>query len=75
MVESANDVFLMRQTGLTWGNLATYLDKLEEAGYIEVHKTYKGKKLLTLLRITTQGKEALRAYKKNLKQLLDDLPE
>jgi len=75
VVESADYVFLMRQTGLTWGNLATHLNKLEEAGYIEVQKTYKGKKPLTMLRITDPGRTALRAYKKNLQQALDDLPE
>lgn len=75
VVESADYVFLMRQTGLTWGNLATHLNKLEEAGYIEVEKTYKGKKPLTLLRMTDQGRAALRAYKNNLKRVLDDLPE
>ena len=34
VVESADYVFLMHLTGLTWGNLSTHLTKLEEAGYI-----------------------------------------
>ncbi len=34
VVESADYVFLVRLTGLTWGNLSTHLTKLEEAGYI-----------------------------------------
>jgi DNA-binding MarR family transcriptional regulator len=75
VVDSADYVFLMRQSGLTWGNLATHLNKLEEAGYIEVEKTFKGKKPQTTLRMTTQGRAAFRAYKKSLKQVLDDLPE
>ncbi len=29
-------------TGMTWGNLATHLNKLEEAGYIEIQKSFKG---------------------------------
>lgn len=75
VVESADYVFLMRMTGLTWGNLATHLSKLEEAGYVEVEKTYKGKKPQTILRMTEQGRAAFRAYKKMMKQVLDDLPE
>lgn len=75
VVESADYVFLMRQTGLTWGNLATHLNKLEEAGYIEVQKTYKGKKPQSILRMTEQGRTAFQAYKKSLKQVLDDLPD
>jgi len=75
VVDSADYVFLMRLTGLTWGNLATHLNKLEEAGYIEVQKTFKGKKPHTMLRMTEQGRAAFRVYKQSLKQVLDDLPE
>ncbi len=35
VVESADFIFLMRQTELTWGNLSSYMSKLEEAGYIQ----------------------------------------
>ena len=75
VVESADYVFLMRLTGLTWGNLATHLSKLEEAGYVEVLKTFKGKKPQSILRMTPDGRAAFREYKKSLKQVLDDLPE
>lgn len=75
VVESADYVFLMRQSGLTWGNLATHLNKLEEAGYVEVEKTFKGKKPQSILRMTAQGRAAFKNYKKSLKQVLDDLPE
>lgn len=75
VVDSADYVFLMRQTGLTWGNLATHLNKLEEAGYVEVQKSFKGKKPHTMLTMTQQGRAAFREYKKNMQQVLDDLPE
>ncbi|MBN2148418.1 MAG: transcriptional regulator [Anaerolineales bacterium] len=75
VVESVDYVFLMRLTGLTWGNLATHLNKLEEAGYVEIIKTYKGKKPQSILRMTEQGRAAFRAYKKELQQVLDDLPD
>jgi len=75
VVESADYVYLMRMTGLTWGNLATHLSKLEEAGYIAVQKTFNGKKPQTILRMSEQGRAAFRTYKKNMQQILDDLPD
>ena len=75
VVESADYVFLMRLTGLTWGNLATHLNKLEDAGYVEVQKSFKGKKPQTTLRLTEQGRIAFRAYKESMQQVLNDLPE
>ncbi len=75
VVESADFLFLMRQTGLTWGNLSSHLSKLENAGYIEIDKTFKGKKPNTMLRITDKGRNAFTNYRKNIKQTLDQIPE
>ena len=75
VVESLDYVFLKNQTGLTWGNLATHLHKLEEAGYVAVEKGYKGKKPHSMIRLTDQGRAAFRDYKKNLQEVLDDLPD
>jgi DNA-binding MarR family transcriptional regulator len=75
VVESVDYVFLMRMTGLTWGNLATHLNRLEDAGYIEIQKTFKGKKPHSTVRLTPQGREAFRRYKNSLRQVLDDLPD
>ena len=75
VVESADFTFLMRQTGLTWGNLSSHMSKLEEAGYIEVEKTFKGKRPNTMLRLTDEGRTAFRDYRHSLKQVLDDLPD
>jgi DNA-binding MarR family transcriptional regulator len=75
VVESADYVFLMHLTSLTWGNLSTHLTKLEEAGYIAIEKEFRGKKPHTTLRLTGQGRAAFREYKKSLQQVLDDLPD
>jgi DNA-binding MarR family transcriptional regulator len=75
VVESADYVFLMRLTGLTWGNLSTHLTKLEEAGYVTINKAFKGKKPHTTISLTKQGRTAFREYKKSLQQVLDDLPD
>jgi DNA-binding MarR family transcriptional regulator len=75
VVESVDYVFLNRLTGLTWGNLATHLSKLEEAGYVLIEKAFQGKKPHTTIRLTDAGREAFRQYKHSLQQILDDLPD
>lgn len=74
VVHSADFVFLKNMTGLSWGNLSTHLSKLEEAGYVEIEKTYKGKKPHSVIRLTDQGRAAFSEYKEELKGVLDDLP-
>jgi len=75
VVESADYVFLKNQTGLSWGNLSTHLSKLEAAGYITVEKGVNGKKPQTMIHLSDAGRKAFGKYKKNMQQLLDDLPD
>jgi DNA-binding MarR family transcriptional regulator len=75
VVSSADFTFLLNQTGLTWGNLSAHMSKLEEAGYLEVEKTYKGRRPNTLLRLTDQGRAAFQIYRRSMKQVLDDIPD
>ena len=75
VVESGDFTFLMRQTGLTWGNLSSHLSKLEEAGYVEVEKEFVGKKPHTMLHLTGDGRLAFREYRQRIKHVLDDLPD
>jgi DNA-binding transcriptional ArsR family regulator len=72
-VESADFLFVERQTGLTRGNLSSHMGKLEAAGYIEIKKEFVDKIPRTLLRITDEGREALLDYTNNMKQVLDHL--
>ena len=60
----ADFVFLMNETGLTKGNLSSHLVKLEEAGYVSIGKTFRGKVPLTLARITVAGRAAFMRYRK-----------
>ncbi len=75
VLDSADYTFLMNLTGVTWGNLSAHIGKLEESGYVEVEKSFKGKRPNTLLRLTPQGRAAFQAYRQKMKRLLDDLPE
>ena len=75
VVESAEFISLMRLTGLTWGNLSTHLSKLEEAGYVEIRKEFRGKKPHTVIQLTPDGRAAFRAYKRQMQEVLNDLPD
>jgi DNA-binding transcriptional ArsR family regulator len=69
-IESADFVFLLKETGLTKGNLSSHLGKLEEAGYARIQKTYRGKVPLTLICLTDAGRAAFDDYRKQLDGLL-----
>jgi DNA-binding MarR family transcriptional regulator len=75
VVESADYVFLMQNTGLTWGNLSSHLTRLEEAGYVEIVKDFVDRKPHTMVRISESGREAFDVYRRQMKQLFEDLPE
>ena len=66
-VEEADFVYLRQETGATAGNLSVQLDKLSAAGYVEVTKTFKGKKPCTICHITPQGVQAFEEYVEALK--------
>ena len=73
VVESADFLFMMRQTGLTFGNLSGHMSKLEEAGYIEIIKEFIGKKPHTMLKLTEKGKQAFDEYRKQMKQFFNEI--
>ncbi len=69
-VASADFLFLQRETGLTKGNLSAHLSKLEEAGYVKIEKTFKGKLPLTVCKLTPAGKKALTQYRQQLQDFM-----
>ena len=69
-VDEADFTYLKEQTGATSGNLSVQIDKLSEAGYIEVEKGFRGKMPRTVCRLTPQGTEAFRAYVKALRKYI-----
>lgn len=75
VVESADFLFLQRQTGLTWGNLSSHVSKLEASGYVKVEKEFVGKKPHTMLHLTDNGRAAFQKYRNSMKQVFDELPE
>ncbi|MFM8911724.1 MAG: winged helix-turn-helix domain-containing protein [Flammeovirgaceae bacterium] len=67
---SAEFVFLKEKTNSTAGNLSVQLDKLSEAGYISIEKSFNGKKPLTTCKITKKGVKAFEDYVNSLKGYL-----
>jgi len=71
VVESADFTFLQTQTGLTWGNLSSHINKLEIAGYTAVEKEFVGKKPHTMLHLTDKGRTAFDEYRKKMRKALN----
>ena len=69
-LEEADFVYLREVTKATAGNLSVQLDKLSDAGYIYVEKTFEGKKPRTICRITPVGLQAFEEYFDALKSYL-----
>ena len=70
-VESADFLCLQRETELTKGNLSAHLRKLEDAGYVNIQKTFKGKLPLTVCKLTATGTKAVTQYRQQLQSFMD----
>ena len=75
VVDEADFIYIMRQTGLTWGNLSSHMSKLEEAGYINVKKEFQEKKPHTILSMTKSGRVAFEKYRKMLDKVFEGLKD
>ena len=75
LVEGADFLFLMRQTGLTKGNLSSHLSKLETARYVDIEKEFVEKIPHTVVKITARGRDALQTYRQQMANVLKKLPK
>ncbi|MEU0569314.1 transcriptional regulator [Nonomuraea sp. NPDC005983] len=57
--------------GMTAGNLSVHLSKLEEAGYVHITKTHKGRTPVTYVALTRRGRLAFDDYTRAIRALLD----
>lgn len=71
--ESADFTYLLRETGLTKGNLSGHLSRLEEAGYVKIEKGYRGKVPQTTCSLTEAGRAAFDGYREQMKRALDSM--
>ena len=70
-VKEAEFTFLKEKTNATAGNLSVQINKLKEAGYIDVAKQFKDNYPQTICKITLQGVLAFEQYVKDLQSYLD----
>ncbi len=73
VVEKADFLFLLPQTGLTTGNLSRHISKLEEADYVKVEKEFVNKKPHTILQLTEEGRAVFGKYIENMKTIMEEL--
>ena len=72
-LEQSDFLYLLRETGLTKGNLSAHLIKLEEAAYIEIEKAFRGKVPMTLIKLTPSGRTAFMDYRNKLKEIMEQI--
>jgi DNA-binding transcriptional ArsR family regulator len=70
-VKEAQFTFIKEKTNATAGNLSVQLQKLKEAGYIDVIKEFKDNYPNTLCKITSKGIKAFEDYVAALQQYLN----
>ncbi len=74
-VEKVDFLYLLHETGLTKGNLSTHLGKLENTGYVQIEKTFRGKIPQTLISLTDGGRAAFETYRKQLTHIVSKISE
>jgi DNA-binding transcriptional ArsR family regulator len=65
-VKEAEFTFLKEKTGSTAGNLSVQIQKLKDAGYIEVTKQFRENYPQTICKVTRTGIKAFEDYVKVL---------
>ncbi len=74
-VEKVDFLYLLHETGLTKGNLSTHLAKLENAQYVKIEKSFRGKIPQTILSLTDEGRAAFESYRSQLSKIVNKLSE
>lgn len=70
-VKKAEFTYLKEQTKASAGNLSVQLQKLKEANYIQIEKTFKDNYPQTNCSITPKGLKAFEEYVRNLKRYIN----
>jgi DNA-binding MarR family transcriptional regulator len=70
-VKEAEFTYLREKTNSSAGNLSVQINKLKEAGYIDVTKSFKDNYPQTICKITPQGVLAFEEYVKDLQSYLN----
>lgn len=73
-LQQADFKFLREKTQATAGNLSAQLKKLEEAGYLSIHKSFQNNYPHTLCKLTPQGRKAFSQHLEALKAYFQKPP-
>ncbi len=74
VVDEADFVYLSGRTNLTAGNISSHMARLEEAGYVRIHKSFAGKRPRTTYALTEDGRAAFERYRGQVGGLLTRPP-
>lgn len=75
VVKRTDFTYLLKLSGMSKGNLSVQINKLGDAKMVKIDKSFHGNRPRTMYELTSQGRKALRAYKKNMKAILAALPD
>jgi DNA-binding MarR family transcriptional regulator len=75
VVDGADFVYLLDQTGLTAGNVSSHMRKLVAADYVEMEKAFVGNRPQTTYSLSRAGRKAFEAYRENIAEILQMLSE
>jgi DNA-binding MarR family transcriptional regulator len=74
VLESADFIYLLRQSGLSRGNLSVQMTKLSDAGLVKIKKSFVQNRPRTVYALTVAGWSALQRYKEEMNTLLAGIP-
>lgn len=69
--EQADFSALKDVLSVTDGTLSVHLRKLEEAGYVKILKSFRGRRPLTQAKLTLSGRKAFQKYLDVLAELME----
>ena len=69
--EKVEFTHIQEETKAAAGNISLQIKKLQEAGYINVEKTFKNNYPKTMLSITDKGVKAFESYVNDLKKYIN----
>ena len=75
VVKRADFTYLLNVSGLSKGNLSVQMSRLADGDLVKIEKSFRDNRPRTMYELTREGRQALRAYKKNMLTILSVLPD
>ena len=75
VVKRTDFTYLVKLTGMSKGNLSVQMTKLADARLVNIEKSFQGNRPRTVYQPTSDGRKALKVYKKNMQTILSAFPD